>query len=242
MPLPLPEKNESEKDFISRCISVVHDDPTFKAEGQPVAVCYSQWRKSKTKGTKTLVINGLWHLKKLADDDRIIGGYASWPVIDAEDDMITLDAWRTAWDPFIAGEYPIISVGHEDIPLGKVLPEYTDSHGVTYHSGVDGQGLYVVAKLRKDTKVADETWRQIESWGGQGAFSISAGELNEPQVRFTPEGRFYHEYGSNTIELNAISVGRVGVNPMAGFRILKAPKHRKTLHIVDEPKILVVKN
>jgi len=46
MPLPTPNKNESEPDFIARCVQdeVVKND--FADQKQRVAVCYSQWRAS----------------------------------------------------------------------------------------------------------------------------------------------------------------------------------------------------
>lgn len=47
MPLPNPKSNEVQKDFIPRCIGIVSDE--FPDQKQRVAVCYSQWKKSKKK-------------------------------------------------------------------------------------------------------------------------------------------------------------------------------------------------
>lgn len=49
MPLPIPNKNEKENDFISRCMGsdVIQND--FDDQKQQLAVCYSQWdRKNET--------------------------------------------------------------------------------------------------------------------------------------------------------------------------------------------------
>lgn len=47
MPLPTPNKGEPQRKFIRRCVN----NPTMRREfprgDQRVAVCYSQWRKSK---------------------------------------------------------------------------------------------------------------------------------------------------------------------------------------------------
>ena len=51
MPLPNPKSNESEKDFIGRCISDISKEKDGKGNKrwpdneQRVAVCYSQWEK-----------------------------------------------------------------------------------------------------------------------------------------------------------------------------------------------------
>jgi len=48
MPLPTPSDNESESDFIARCMGS-DAAKEFKDEKQRVAVCYSQWRSDKGK-------------------------------------------------------------------------------------------------------------------------------------------------------------------------------------------------
>ena len=44
MPIPTPNKNESEKDFVSRCISAVYDE---YGQEQGSAICYNTYRSSK---------------------------------------------------------------------------------------------------------------------------------------------------------------------------------------------------
>ena len=48
MPLPEPRKNESEEDFVSRCIESLTKDESdkFPSKEQRAAVCYSQWRRA----------------------------------------------------------------------------------------------------------------------------------------------------------------------------------------------------
>lgn len=47
MPLPKPNKNEKEKEFISRCMSSETMNKEFPDQKQRAAVCYSQYRKRK---------------------------------------------------------------------------------------------------------------------------------------------------------------------------------------------------
>jgi len=243
MPLPSPSGEESEQTFVSRCMSAEVMQGDFPDQKQRVAVCYSQWRKAKgeKKGLE-VSFNGMLQLRKLDEQDRIIAGYASVPVIDTEGDLITIDALRAAWESFIASEYPILSVAHEDIPLGTILSQYVDKYGTIHKSGVDDKGLYVVGKLRSDNKVSNEIWQQIQSWGGRGAFSIRAGVLQNPQYAHTNDGTYYSQYGPGSIELHAIGVGREGVNSESSFVILKAKKltPRKILHLEKAPRGLEV--
>ena len=45
--IPTPNKNESQKDFISRCVPYVINEGNTNDPKQAAAICYSIWRKSK---------------------------------------------------------------------------------------------------------------------------------------------------------------------------------------------------
>jgi len=47
MPLPTPSEGENRQSFVSRCVSNKTVKSDFKKQSQRLAVCYSQWRKSK---------------------------------------------------------------------------------------------------------------------------------------------------------------------------------------------------
>jgi hypothetical protein len=53
MPVPKPNVNETEQDFISRCEKFMHEENKNKPEGekrpndQISAICFSTWRKHK---------------------------------------------------------------------------------------------------------------------------------------------------------------------------------------------------
>ena len=58
MPLPIPNKNESEKEFISRCMSNDIMKKEFSDNKQRIAVCYSQFEKNESyQELKNNIIN-----------------------------------------------------------------------------------------------------------------------------------------------------------------------------------------
>jgi len=48
MPLPKPRKQESEQEFVSRCMGDDMMNKDFKDQKQRAAVCYSQFKTRKT--------------------------------------------------------------------------------------------------------------------------------------------------------------------------------------------------
>lgn len=49
MPIPKPSKNETEKDFLARCIPIVKDSHPDMKQNQAVAICFSEFGKFKKK-------------------------------------------------------------------------------------------------------------------------------------------------------------------------------------------------
>lgn len=49
MPLPSPEKNEREAEFIRRCMDSDTIKKEFPEPDQRLAVCYSRWRQKDDK-------------------------------------------------------------------------------------------------------------------------------------------------------------------------------------------------
>ena len=45
MPVPSPQKNEKQDDFISRCISTLHNEDPNRPNDQIVAMCFTAWRE-----------------------------------------------------------------------------------------------------------------------------------------------------------------------------------------------------
>lgn len=54
--MPKPNKGESEKDFIGRCVGVVLGEGTTKDSSQAAAICHSIWRKhQQSKGVLEII-------------------------------------------------------------------------------------------------------------------------------------------------------------------------------------------
>ena len=47
MPIPKPKPDESQDDYIGRCISFVKSEDPNTSQDQAVAICFSTWRQSK---------------------------------------------------------------------------------------------------------------------------------------------------------------------------------------------------
>lgn len=63
MPLPKPRKGEEQNKFISRCVSFVKRDKPSTPQEQAVAMCFTQFRRSKKENMKEDLIAFLKKLK-----------------------------------------------------------------------------------------------------------------------------------------------------------------------------------
>ncbi len=52
MPIPKPNPDEKEQDFVSRCVSALKKEDPEVEQAQVLAVCYSAYRKSKGESMK----------------------------------------------------------------------------------------------------------------------------------------------------------------------------------------------
>ena len=55
MPIPVPNSEESQSEFVSRCIKAIYDE---YEQSQAAAICYSNWRKKENmkKQEETFVL------------------------------------------------------------------------------------------------------------------------------------------------------------------------------------------
>ncbi len=58
--MPTPGKDESQDDFVSRCIPIVIDDGTAEDNEQAAAICFSMWRDAQKKEKEMTVERGLY--------------------------------------------------------------------------------------------------------------------------------------------------------------------------------------
>lgn len=73
MPIPTPNKGESQNQFVSRCMSFLADEESDLEQKQRLAVCftkYKNWKKNRKKRAKAKLAkskNFLRELKKLKE-------------------------------------------------------------------------------------------------------------------------------------------------------------------------------
>jgi len=80
MPIPSPNENESQSDFVSRCHSALSEE--FKDEKQRNAVCMGAWRKGKKE--VRFSYKSILECKSL-DDALIVKGYIATTHFDGQD-------------------------------------------------------------------------------------------------------------------------------------------------------------
>jgi len=139
-------------------------------------------------------------------------------MVDNQNELITIEALKKAWEKFWKNrDFAVNLFMHSNIPIGKVIPSYTEKDGTVHTSGVDDTGLYIVSKIRTDIKKGREAWDMIER-GELRAFSIGGERLTPSERVFTPEG----SYDKTTdLELHEISIVDRPANIASTFKILK---------------------
>ena len=142
---------------------------------------------------------------------RIIAGYANVAIPDKSNDLITLEALKEGIQTLLSDpSYANLMVVHRNIQIGKILPEY---NGFTTH--VDDKGLFIVAEIRSDLKIANEVWEKILS-GEYNGFSIAAEVLSS---KYVCDGKVCHNV-IDKLNIFEVSVCKLPVNPKSGFIIL----------------------
>jgi hypothetical protein len=84
MPLPTPNKGESQDDFISRCAGSDVMNKEFPDNDQRVAVCYSQWRDAKKESTTTQYDSNV--LKEFLNDDSTAAQFIDKLIVNRTED------------------------------------------------------------------------------------------------------------------------------------------------------------
>lgn len=92
--------------------------------------------------------------------DRIIGGVVSTDSVDLDGDRITPNALKSLWKQIqsMPNKYLNLMIGHSSTQCGYIIPSYGDNK-----SHLKDNKLYLIAKLRDDSELADEVWEKILS-------------------------------------------------------------------------------
>jgi len=142
---------------------------------------------------------------------RVIAGYASVVEIDKSGDVIPISALKEGIKTLLSDPaYANIMLTHNNIQIGKILPEY---NGIKTH--VDDKGLFIVAEIRDDLEIANKVWEKILA-GEYNGFSI-AGEIIRSHQECDEE-KCYNII--DKINIFEVSVCKNPVNEKSGFIIL----------------------
>ena len=154
----------------------------------------------------------------LKSDDLMIGGYASIEIVDKQNDLITLNALKTAVTKFMEDKkFRNVMTNHSNVQVGEVVDSYRDKTGKLWKSEVDDVGFFVVIKLRDDIEKAKEIGRGVRK-GSLRAFSIGGQALQKVKKSHGELGE-YNEISK--LELHEVTICEKGINPEAKFDILK---------------------
>ena len=165
-----------------------------------------------------------------ADNDLVIAGYASVEMVDKQGDLITRGALKDAFQGFMKADgFRNVQLAHSNIQVGSVIPEYTDSDGRVWKSGVDDAGMFVVIQLRDDIEKAREVANDIRK-GALRGFSIG-GQAFKRMRKSDAEHGDYTEISK--LELHEVTICEKGINPEATFRILK-----EDINMTNEDNVL----
>jgi len=176
--------------------------------------------------------NGAWSpmkvfsgvdFKAIMKEDRVIFGAASVSVVDADNELITEEALRTAFKSYVNRGHVLFY--HKNIPVGEVVPAYTAKDGSTYTSGVKDGKLNVAVRMYKDTEIANEVWTGIEN-GQLRSFSIGGKVIGDPVKVCPTDETCYNRI--DRIDLHEISIVPNPANEASYFNIIKSK--------VDAPK------
>jgi len=120
------------------------------------------------------------HLAK-SSNRFVIAGYASFNIVDSQNDLVNLEALGAAFAKMMAvPERRNFMYHHSNIQIGKILPEYMDPEGNIWISGIDDYGLFIIAELFTDIKRSVDVINDMMK-GKYLAFSIGGQVLKRVQ-------------------------------------------------------------
>lgn len=152
-------------------------------------------------------------------DDLIVGGYASWELIDPQNDYITTEAMVNFLAKFFSlpEEYRILTIDHKNFQIGKALLSYPEKDP-KYFSHVHEKGMYLLAKIRNDNLARTRFYREQIRQSIYKMYSISGEPTKKEEVMI--DGKFVRKiYDIDPFE---VAIVKEGVNPKAEFQILKS--------------------
>ncbi|RLI97840.1 MAG: hypothetical protein DRP00_03330 [Candidatus Aenigmatarchaeota archaeon] len=149
----------------------------------------------------------------------IIAGYASVDIVDKDNERISLEALREAFERMMKRKSRRnLMLHHQNIQIGEILPKYVDKNGKVWKSGVDDKGLFIVAEVFDDTVTGREVIEDMKK-GKLMSFSIGGRVLPGGREVKCDDNKCWTEI--TRLELYEITSCDEGKNPKAKAFILE---------------------
>jgi len=196
-------------------------------------ICLSVQERIKT-GTLFKAPPSL-EILKAKGDDLIVGGIASWELVDPENDYITTNAMTKFLAKFFSlpMEYRSITIDHGNFKIGTALLQYPEENP-EYFSHVHEKGMYLITKIRKDNLQRTRKYRKEIMAGDYKMYSISGEPIEKRNV--VRDNTVIREI--NDIDPFEVAIVKEGVNPKANFQVLhkQETEDKKKWYETDENK------
>lgn len=161
MPMPKPRKNETQDDFMGRCMGDEGMKNEFPEQDQRVAVCMNLWRDRNKEENEPEVKSGpvplrraysVIEVKSFDDEQRIIEGIATTPATDRYSDIVEpLGASFSLPMPFLWQHNP-------SEPVGLVEIADATKDGIRFRARLPKISEPGTLKSR-----IDEAWQSVKS-------------------------------------------------------------------------------
>jgi len=137
---------------------------------------------------------GLAILSKADEPDLVVGGFASYEIVDDEGDIITTQAQVKGLQKFFAQapEWQSITINHKEFKLAQPQLSYVDSTGKTFYSHVNEKGTYLISKIRNDKLKTTQFYREQVKKGNITGYSITGLPLEKGETSKTITDIEYH--------------------------------------------------
>lgn len=167
--MPTPGKNESQKDFVSRCIPIVMDEGTAKDNKQAAAICYSMWREheKKKKGAVALSVT-MTKAQRMSDGRIRWQARANSGQVDQQNERFD----ESFFDDIVANFWRV----QEGLGKGQAVPGYAHPDGMPIPQlEVAHYSFYLPKSERARARVGWPTrmWRDGKALMMQGYFDES---------------------------------------------------------------------
>jgi HK97 family phage major capsid protein/HK97 family phage prohead protease len=192
MPMPTPGANETQDDFMSRCIPMVMGDGGASNHDQAIAMCNSMWENKSIGMTRRAY--STFEIKSIDKKQRIIEGVASTPSVDRVGDIVEPMGAKFSLP------MPFLWQHDSNQPIGHVVDAKTTKDGIHFKAQ-----MVNVAEPGRLKDRTDEAWQSLDYGLVRGVSIGFKGIDVEPIDKKDPfGGQRFKEF--SLIEISAVTI------------------------------------